>query len=172
MIFDAVPKFRNGSDLNIYISNWPTPAYFSADTVSAVLMHDSVLNEYILDAVTHSGTDWVVTFPTKRFYVETGTGPAEKLFQRNFNNAAGSCDDVTLNIYDREEQTTSSPTTVLAAAADADQLDLLGSEYHHVQQQQRPWIAELSQHQHRLPARVAEPGVRAADLSGDLSHAG
>ena len=70
-----------------------------------------VMNEFILDTVTNSGTDWVVTFPTKRFYVLTGTGPAEKLFQRNFNNAAGACDDVTLNIYDREEQTTSTPTT-------------------------------------------------------------
>jgi hypothetical protein len=110
VIFDA-QIFKFSSELNIYISNWPTPFYFSADTVSAVLMHDSVLNEYILDTVTHTGTDWVVTFQTKRFYVATGTGPAEKLFQRNFNNAAGSCDDVTLNIYDREEQTTSSPTT-------------------------------------------------------------
>ena len=74
-------------------------------------MHDSVLNEFVLDTVTASGTDWVVTFPTKRFYVLSGTGPAPSLFQRNFNNNAGACDDVTLNIYDREETTTTSPTT-------------------------------------------------------------
>jgi hypothetical protein len=43
--------------------------------------------------------------PTKRFYVSKGTGRASKLFQRNFNSTAGSCDDVNLNIYDREEQT-------------------------------------------------------------------
>jgi hypothetical protein len=61
--------------------------------------------------VTKSGTDWVVTFPTKRFYVRTGTGLAPKLFQRNFNDGAGSCDDVSLNIYDREERTTSTPVT-------------------------------------------------------------
>ena len=100
-----------GGDLGIYISNWPTPTYFAADTVSAALMHDSVLNEFVLDNVTASGTDWVVTFPTKRFYVLPGTGPALKLFQRNFNNNAGSCDDVILNIYNREEETTSTPTT-------------------------------------------------------------
>jgi hypothetical protein len=110
IVFDAaVHKFK--ADLNIYVSNWPQPLYFLADTVSAVLMHDSVLNEFVLDTVTASGTDWVVTFPTKRFYLNAGTGPALKLFQRNFNNLAGACDDVTLNIYNREEQTTSTPVS-------------------------------------------------------------
>ena len=98
-------------DLATYISNWPTPTYFAADTVSAVLMHDRVMNEYVLDTGTKSGTDWVLTFPTKRFYVNVGTGSAPKLFQRNFNDGAGSCDDVVLNIYDREEKTTSTPVT-------------------------------------------------------------
>jgi len=101
----------NSTDLGVYVSQWPTPVYNPADTVSAVLMHDTVMNEYILDAATKSGTDWVMTFPTKRFYVNPGTGAAPKLFQRNFNGTAGSCDDVTLNIYDREERTTSSPVT-------------------------------------------------------------
>jgi len=82
----------------------------AADAVSAVLMHDTVLNEYVLDAATHSGKDWVVTMPTKRFYVANGTGNATRLFQRNFNKTAGSCDDVSLDIFDREEQTTTTPT--------------------------------------------------------------
>lgn len=76
------------------------------DAVSAVLMHNNVLNEFVLDSGTKSGTDWVVTMPTKRFYVNVGTGNAPRLFQRNFNTTAGSCDDVSLNIYDREEKTT------------------------------------------------------------------
>jgi len=83
----------------------------TADPVSAVLMHDHVMNEFVLDAITKSGTDWVITFPTKQFYVKVGTGLAPKLFQRNFNDGVGSCDDVTLNIYDREEKTTSTPVT-------------------------------------------------------------
>jgi hypothetical protein len=113
-VFAAEPSnlFRFGtSDLGVYISRWPTPTYFAADTVSAVLMHDAVMNEFVLDPGTKSGTDWVVTFPTKRFYVRAGTGSAPKLFQRNFNKTAGACDDITLNIYDREERTTSSPVT-------------------------------------------------------------
>jgi hypothetical protein len=83
----------------------------TADPVSAVLMHDHVMNEYALDAITKSGTDWIITFPTKQFYVKVGTGLAPKLFQRNFNDGSGSCDDVSLAIYDREERTTSTPVT-------------------------------------------------------------
>jgi hypothetical protein len=92
----------------VFTSAWSAS---TADPVSAVLMHDHVMNEYVLDAPTKSGTDWVITFPTKRFYIRTGTGLAPQLFQRNFNDGAGSCDDVSLNIYDREEKTTSTPVT-------------------------------------------------------------
>jgi hypothetical protein len=90
----------------VYESLWDNS---TADPVSAVLMHDTIMNEYVLDVVTKSGTDWVITMPTKRFYVANGTGSADKLFQRNFNKTAGACDDVSLEIYDREEQTTSTP---------------------------------------------------------------
>ena len=90
---------------NVYQSLWPA----GPDAVIAVLMHDHIMNEYVLDAVTNSGTDWVVTMPTKRFYVFPGTGQPAELFQRNFNKTDGACDDVSLNIYDREENTTSTP---------------------------------------------------------------
>jgi hypothetical protein len=90
-----------------YTSGWNSG---TADPVSAVLMHDHIMNEFVLDAATSAGTDWVVTMPTKRFYVANGTGPAALgLFQRNFNKTDGACDDVQLNIYDREENTTSTP---------------------------------------------------------------
>jgi hypothetical protein len=101
------PTSQVPANNNIYTSNWSA----GPDPVSAVLMHDNVLNEFVLDTATRSGTDWVVTFPTKRYYVNVGTGNAPKLFQRNFNATAGSCDDVTLNIYDREENTTTNPGT-------------------------------------------------------------
>jgi len=91
----------------IFTSTWPQTlgptGNVSADPVSAVLMHDNVLNEFVLDAGTASGTDWVVTFPTKRYYVNVGTGNAPRLFQRNFNGTVGSCDDVSLSLFDREE---------------------------------------------------------------------
>ena len=90
----------------VFTSAWVSG---TADPVSAVLMHDHIMNEFVLDPGTNSGTDWVVTMPTKRFYVGLGTGTPATLFQRNFNKTAGACDDVTLAIYDREENTTSTP---------------------------------------------------------------
>jgi len=90
----------------VYTSFWSAA---TADPVSALLMHDHIMNEYVLDKFTASFTDWVVTMPTKRFYVANGTGTPPRLFQRNFNKTDGACDDVDLAIYDREENTTSSP---------------------------------------------------------------
>jgi len=97
----------------VYTSTWnagtcaivTVGAACSTDPVSAVLMHNQVMNEFVLDTGTKSGTDWVVTMPTKRFYLNNGTGNAPKLFQRNFNKTAGACDDVSLAIFDREEFT-------------------------------------------------------------------
>jgi hypothetical protein len=66
----------------------------------------------VLDAVVKGQTDWVVTMPTKYSYIATGPGNnAGRLFQRNFNGNSGSCDDVVLTSYDREERTVSSPGT-------------------------------------------------------------
>ena len=80
-----------------------------ADAVSAILMHDNVYNEFVLDAGTKSGTDWVVTFPTKRFYYNASFN-VTKLFESNFR-ATGACDDVLLTQYNREEATVVSTTT-------------------------------------------------------------
>lgn len=82
------------------------------DAVSAVLMHDSVINTYVTDASISAGTDWVVNFPTKRFYVEVddpsdpgdGDGAAVPPFTEDFWTG-GACEDVALNIWDREERT-------------------------------------------------------------------
>jgi hypothetical protein len=108
------------SDYGIYWASWSGPECLNsatgaavtcnnADPVSAVLMHNQVMNEYVLDAATKSGTDFVITFPTKRFYVGVGTGAPAKLFQKNFNKTAFSCDDIIINIFDREESTTTTP---------------------------------------------------------------
>ncbi|MGE5730570.1 MAG: hypothetical protein ACM37U_01420, partial [Gemmatimonas sp.] len=81
------------------VSGWTT----GIDAVSAALMHDNVMNEYVLDSGTASLTDWVITYPTKRYYY-TGKN-VNKLFQRNFAGPLGACDDVDIFYYDREEQT-------------------------------------------------------------------
>jgi len=81
----------------------------NVDPVSAVLMHDNVYNEFTLDTASASGTDWVVTFPTKTFYysgtVINNQLQVLNLFQRNFTSG-GACDDISITIFDREEQFT------------------------------------------------------------------
>ena len=79
------------------------------DAMSASLMRNTVLNEFILDAGTQSQTDWIVTFPTKRSYVPVGPGAAPAIsapFANNFHNTVndGSCDPYAFSVFNREEQ--------------------------------------------------------------------
>ncbi|PZQ19592.1 MAG: hypothetical protein DI564_02495 [Rhodanobacter denitrificans] len=79
----------------------------SIDAVSAVLMADSLFNEYVVQAAIGANSDWVVTFPTKRFYTDlsvmSGTvaiAPFIELFGEN-----GSCVTTRVRYLDRESQT-------------------------------------------------------------------
>ncbi len=79
------------------------------DAVSAVLMHNQVMNEYATEPGLLANTDWVVTMPTKNQYVKVGTGTATPPFQRNFNGTKGACDDISIDFWDREEKKNSTP---------------------------------------------------------------
>ena len=84
--------------------NWPTLAPGNPiNPVTAVLMHESLYGTYLNDTTVGGLTDWVVTFPTKRSYVFTGTGAALPPFQRNFAGQLGSCDDIDGFMFNREE---------------------------------------------------------------------
>jgi len=75
------------------------------DATSAALMKNAIINEFVLDVATASATDWVVTFPTKHHYVDNfSTVPPGKLFQSRLTSS-GSCDDILVNTWDREERT-------------------------------------------------------------------
>ena len=56
-------------DGKMYRSTWPS----GVGALDAVLMQSVINNEVVLDAATASSTDWVFTFPTKRYH--TGTTP-------------------------------------------------------------------------------------------------
>lgn len=76
------------------------------DAVSAVFQAKSLMNEWIANADAGQGTDWVVTFPTKRFYVDpeqvnVAGQPFVELF--GDTNDGQSCTQVGINKYDREE---------------------------------------------------------------------
>lgn len=93
-----------------------------ADSVSYVLQRASVVNQWAnLNASASSAwtvkSDWVITYPTKRFYADqstnqfagraagrTGLPAGLAPFSNPFRIDGRSCDAVTFGVYDREEQ--------------------------------------------------------------------
>lgn len=112
---NITPDLRAGTDRSV-IFNGTTALENSFNTdssraVSAVLMHNNVINEYVLDTATLSATDWIVTLPTKRYFVpvhdpldlvntDTPIRPFSKKFWTN-----GACEPVSLQYWNREEAT-------------------------------------------------------------------
>ena len=42
----------------------------SVDAVSALFMHEHIMNEFTVESIAAASTEWVVTFPTKNWYVD------------------------------------------------------------------------------------------------------
>lgn len=107
----------------MFSSTFPSASAGSraVDAVSAVFAADHLYNEYVANENGSIGTDWVLTLPTKHLYVDAQPGgaiagasavyaPFEELF-----NSGGSCITIpqsTLALFDREENTISSPVCV------------------------------------------------------------
>jgi len=100
----------------------------SVNAVSSLFMVDNVYNEFVTETGTNASTEWVVTFPTKRFYVDKPSLPtgtvALKPFDVLFTSANGgtSCSPVGLQFWNREELTTTtgvdfSPSPTAAGTA-------------------------------------------------------
>jgi len=82
------------------------------DAISAVLMRSNVMNEYTINADLKAGTDWVVTFPTKRLYVgQNDQGASTFQTTRPFTKGGGdfkgsswlACEPAVFTRYNREE---------------------------------------------------------------------
>lgn len=75
------------------------------DAVSAALTQHEIYNEYAIDAGRLSQTDWIVTFPTKRFYVNVAAGDSTQPFQNRWDpTTLSACHNVEFEYFDREEQ--------------------------------------------------------------------
>lgn len=73
------------------------------DAVSAVLMHSSISNDYVLEPSINAATDWVITFPTKRQYVDREE-PAIAPFTQVWNAETGNaCEVIGIEYWNREE---------------------------------------------------------------------
>ncbi|MDR9454005.1 MAG: hypothetical protein RI542_08770, partial [Wenzhouxiangella sp.] len=84
--------------------------------LDAVLMANSLSNEYVTDATAGAQTEWVVTMPTKKFRADTQMHPATgdnatgvplQPFTRRFDKDDGACEDMSFTYWDREEQSNS-----------------------------------------------------------------
>jgi len=73
------------------------------DAVSSVFTASVISNEYVIEAVSASESEWVITFPTKKFYVNTT--PAIAPFIQRFAAPGRSCVLVGISYYNREEST-------------------------------------------------------------------
>jgi hypothetical protein len=115
---DAVPGVsvvinNTSTGGQVVLTTW-TGTSAGRDAVTAIMMRSHVYNEYTVEPGLKAATDWVVTMPTKRFYVNSIF--ADPPFQSPFNDSTGSCDSIGMIYYDREEQSPGSivdfsPTT-------------------------------------------------------------
>jgi hypothetical protein len=87
------------------------PASQAIDAVSAVLDAAAVFNQWEAQVDGSVGSDWVVTFPTKQFYVDPanngGYAEASPPFESGFNQAKGqpgtACVLAGFNLFNREK---------------------------------------------------------------------
>lgn len=111
----AIPQSDvfTGADASTGMPGVLSSTWFSqgggVDAVSAALMHDAVMNQYVSAAGLSAGTDWVVTFPTKRFYVpvhDTSNGGSPVAATPPFTQSfwtGGAPEEVGLAVWNREE---------------------------------------------------------------------
>jgi hypothetical protein len=86
------------------------------DAVSYVFMHDQIMNEYTTETSVLAQTEWVVTFPTKHFYVyapsagpDVPVAPFTSVWDEDDEDPT-ACEVVLLDtIWDREERTFDDP---------------------------------------------------------------
>jgi hypothetical protein len=85
-------------DYGVTFSSHATPG---AQALASIFMHETVMNEYILDEGTASLTDWVLTQPAKNFFVDdvTAAPPYTEILTDD-----GACEEISFTFLNREEE--------------------------------------------------------------------
>lgn len=108
----TLPSLNNGDDTSLvanngaYYANTFAGADAGVDAVSSLFMTKSVSNDVMTNADLNALTDWVITFPTRRFYVQgAARAPFTDAYISSGTGAgiASSCEPITINQWDREE---------------------------------------------------------------------
>lgn len=100
----------NGATTDGTLANWNNVGG-SKEALSALLAKTSIANDYVLEPGLNAATDWVVTFPTKRDFVNMApttaastTVPAEAPFSKLWDHSkTESCETIAIQYWDREE---------------------------------------------------------------------
>jgi hypothetical protein len=90
---------QNGAAVltDTFLVGLPTP-----DAVSVVFMADTIYNEFNTDPALGASSEWVITFPTKRYYVDVTTN-AILPFTNPFRDDGAACELIDIRYWDREE---------------------------------------------------------------------
>ena len=83
-------------------STW---AQGTADAISAVLMRNEIHNEFEFTPAIGAASEWVLTFPTKSFYADTGGTPRAP-FTDAYADDGQSCEPTTSTAFGRDQETT------------------------------------------------------------------
>lgn len=95
---DSVVTLADGSALR---SSWSSG---TADAVSAALMVDAIYNEFDTEAGIAAASEWILTYPTKRFYADRPNGAAALApFGNSISFEPRGCDFIAPSYWDREE---------------------------------------------------------------------
>ncbi len=95
----------------VVIANWAT----GRDAVSAVLMREAIVNEFVIDEGTVSQTDWIVNMPTKPYYTDrrysSSTPPLFPFSSDASSQPAIACEGYAFDVFNREG-TTMKPSAI------------------------------------------------------------
>ncbi|WP_263143962.1 hypothetical protein [Pseudomonas sp. RIT-PI-AD] len=100
------PRLDAGATEVIFADGSKTTFSRGIDAVSALLMTPWLKNDYAYGVGLNAETDWVVTYPTKAFYVTpalSGSGSARAPFSHAWTSSRGgtACDRLPISAYDR-----------------------------------------------------------------------
>jgi hypothetical protein len=79
----------------------------TVDAVSGLFQTDEIINDYVTDSTIAATTDWVVTMPTKTFYVNNQAKGATRAAAPFWDlwDGQNACEYASLSVTDREEST-------------------------------------------------------------------
>jgi hypothetical protein len=108
--------FINGTMLrSTWVANNDGPTGGPIDGVSAVLAYDNLYNEFATESAVAGKSEWVVTFPTKRYHTDAPSAagnynvpsrPFTVRFPTSGTAPGKACEPIGFAVFNREEQST------------------------------------------------------------------